>query len=51
MLKRLSISGYKVVIFTNQKNIDLHGERMNHFRKKIRDIFSKVKLQVLFLYY
>lgn len=43
MLKRLSISGYRVVIFTNQRNIELHGERMNHFKRKIHDIFSKVE--------
>lgn len=43
MLKRLSISGYNIVIFTNQRNIDLYGERMSHFKRKIRDIFSHVK--------
>ena len=31
MLKRLSVSGYKVVIFTNQRNIDLHAEKDESF--------------------
>lgn len=43
MLKRLAVSGHTIVVFTNQRNLDVRREALRDFKAKVQNIIKNVR--------